>query len=86
VGGCPVLVGFAVETEGGDALVSSARRKLAEKRVDLVVANRASESFGLEDNVATLVARDDVQPLTAMSKRSLADLLLDRVKALRGTG
>ncbi|HXN32087.1 MAG TPA: bifunctional phosphopantothenoylcysteine decarboxylase/phosphopantothenate--cysteine ligase CoaBC, partial [Polyangiaceae bacterium] len=31
----PVLIGFAVETERGEALETSARRKLVEKRVDL---------------------------------------------------
>lgn len=78
----PVLVGFAVETEGGDALISSARRKLACKRVDLVVANLASDSFGRDDNRATLVADGAVQSLPALSKISLADTLLDRVRAL----
>lgn len=78
----PVLVGFAVETERGDALVSYARRKLDEKKVDLVVANEASESLGREDNAATIVTRDDAQPLPTMSKASLADVLLERVREL----
>ncbi len=42
----PVLVGFAVETSGGEALVAYARRKLEDKRVDFVVANEAADSFG----------------------------------------
>ena len=50
-----VLVGFAVETAGGEALVAYARRKLEEKRVDLVVANEARDSFGREDNRVVLV-------------------------------
>jgi phosphopantothenoylcysteine decarboxylase/phosphopantothenate--cysteine ligase len=78
----PVLVGFAVETERGDALVAYARRKLAEKRVDLVVANEASESFGREDNRATIVSRDGTEALPTLTKASLADLLLDRVRPL----
>jgi len=78
----PVLVGFAVESEGGEALVSSARRKLAEKRVDLVVANEASVSFGLDDNVATLVDAGSTRPLAVMSKMALADVLLDRLRDL----
>ena len=52
----PVLVAFAVETDGGEALVASASRKLVEKRVDFVVANEADNSFGLDDNRATIVA------------------------------
>ena len=53
----PVLVGFAVETSGGEALVAYARRKLQEKRVDFVVANEAADSFGREDNRVVLVRR-----------------------------
>ena len=78
----PVLVGFALETERGEALVAYARRKLKDKRVDLVVANEASESFGREDNVATLVGADDAQSLPSMSKASLADVVLEKVRAL----
>jgi phosphopantothenoylcysteine decarboxylase/phosphopantothenate--cysteine ligase len=78
----PVLVGFALETERGDALVAYARRKLKDKRVDLVVANEASESFGREDNVATLVGADAAGALPSMSKASLADVVLAKVRAL----
>jgi phosphopantothenoylcysteine decarboxylase/phosphopantothenate--cysteine ligase len=78
----PVLVGFAVETEGGEGLVAYAKRKLTQKKVDLVVANEASDSFGREDNRATLVAASDVRPLPTMTKTSLADVVLDRVREL----
>lgn len=78
----PVLVGFALETERGEALVAYARRKLKEKRVDLVVANEASESFGREDNSATLVTSDGAHTLPTMSKVSLADVVLERVRSL----
>jgi phosphopantothenoylcysteine decarboxylase/phosphopantothenate--cysteine ligase len=80
----PILVGFAVETEGGDALVAYARRKLTEKRVDLVVANSADESFGREDDRATLVTKGAADVLPVMSKPALADVILDRVKRLLG--
>jgi phosphopantothenoylcysteine decarboxylase/phosphopantothenate--cysteine ligase len=78
----PVLVGFAVETERGEALTAYARRKLKEKRVDLVVANDAGDSFGREDNRAVLVGASGEQALPTMSKLSLADVLLDRVRSL----
>ncbi len=81
-GARPVLVGFAVETERGEALVAYARRKLAEKHVDLVVANDASDSFGREDNRAVLVTAAEATELPTMSKSSLADVLLDRVRNL----
>jgi phosphopantothenoylcysteine decarboxylase/phosphopantothenate--cysteine ligase len=78
----PLLVGFAVETERGAALVDYARQKLREKRVDLIVANEASDAFGREDNVAILVGADHARPLPSMSKMLLADTLLDEVGRL----
>jgi phosphopantothenoylcysteine decarboxylase/phosphopantothenate--cysteine ligase len=78
----PVLIGFAVETSGGEALVAYARRKLADKRVDLVVANRANDAFGLDESRATLVTGEGLVELPTVSKRALADLLLDRVRVL----
>jgi phosphopantothenoylcysteine decarboxylase/phosphopantothenate--cysteine ligase len=78
----PVLVGFAVETEEGSELVNYARRKLADKKVDLIVANAAAASFARDDNRATLVGRASAEELPRMSKAALADVLLDRVVAL----
>jgi phosphopantothenoylcysteine decarboxylase/phosphopantothenate--cysteine ligase len=78
----PVLVGFALETVPGDALVSCARRKLVEKRVDFVVANEAAESMGRQDSRATIVTPDEVHALPTMAKAALADVVLDRVRAL----
>jgi phosphopantothenoylcysteine decarboxylase/phosphopantothenate--cysteine ligase len=86
-GGRPVLVGFAVETLGQGQLVPHAQRKLADKHADLIVANEASVAFGRADNRATLVGRGGtVEPLASMSKLSLADILLDRVRGLLGAG
>jgi phosphopantothenoylcysteine decarboxylase/phosphopantothenate--cysteine ligase len=97
----PVLVGFAVETAGGrpdaqGALVAYARRKLEEKRVDLVVCNDAAESFGQDDNTIALVGRgargakgaetngegDSAAFLPRASKSVLADAILSEVRAL----
>jgi phosphopantothenoylcysteine decarboxylase/phosphopantothenate--cysteine ligase len=78
----PVLVGFAVETERGEALVAYARRKLGDKRVDMVVANEASDAFGRDDNRAALVFSDQVVDLPSMSKLSLADVVLTRARDL----
>jgi phosphopantothenoylcysteine decarboxylase/phosphopantothenate--cysteine ligase len=78
----PVLVGFAVETQGGDGLVESARRKLAQKRVDLIVANEAAMAFGHDDNRAIFVSASDAEPTATLSKRSLADSVLDRTRRL----
>jgi len=80
----PVLVGFALETQRGEALVAYARRKLDEKGVDLVVANAASEALGSDDIEATIVGAGGVEPIARMPKVSFADVVLDRVLALLG--
>lgn len=77
----PMLVGFAVETGTDEAIVQYARGKLEKKRVDMVVANRADEAFGRDDNRATLVLQDGTEPLGVLSKRELSDRILDRVLA-----
>lgn len=78
-GARPLLVGFAVETADDAGVVAYARGKLDKKRVDLVVANHAKDSFGREDNRATIVTRDGAEALEVMPKRALADRILDRV-------
>jgi phosphopantothenoylcysteine decarboxylase/phosphopantothenate--cysteine ligase len=79
VGKEPLLVGFAVETDTPERIVELAREKLQKKRVDLVVANHASDSFGLDDNRASIVEASRSEALGTLSKRALADVILDRV-------
>jgi phosphopantothenoylcysteine decarboxylase / phosphopantothenate---cysteine ligase len=76
----PVLVGFAVETEGEAALVISAKKKLGQKKVDLVVANLAEDSFGKSDNRALLVGAREVTPAGTLEKVELADRILDQIE------
>jgi phosphopantothenoylcysteine decarboxylase/phosphopantothenate--cysteine ligase len=77
----PVLVGFALETDPDEKAVASARSKLMSKRVDLVVANRASESIGRDDIRALFVGVRTCEVIERTSKRVAADRLLDRVSA-----
>lgn len=75
----PVLVGFAAETQD---VVARAQRKLAAKRVDVIVANdvsRADAGFGVDTNVATLVEATGTTDLPLQPKRELARVILDRV-------
>ncbi|HMJ53163.1 MAG TPA: bifunctional phosphopantothenoylcysteine decarboxylase/phosphopantothenate--cysteine ligase CoaBC [Polyangiaceae bacterium] len=81
-GARPVLVGFAVETAEPDVLVAYAQKKLREKRVDLVVANHAADSFARDTNRATFVTENAADALPLMSKNDLADQILDRVRSL----
>ncbi|MGK4001846.1 bifunctional phosphopantothenoylcysteine decarboxylase/phosphopantothenate--cysteine ligase CoaBC [Sorangium sp. So ce1036] len=78
----PALVGFAVETDTDEGVIAHARRKLAGKRVDLIVANHAADSFGRDDNRATLVTHDAADALGVLPKAALADRILDRVSRL----
>lgn len=71
-----VVAGFALETR--DA-VGSARRKLAEKNLDLVVANKA-ETLAAAKSRATLVSRDGVRRLSPLDKRDLAARILDELE------
>lgn len=81
-GPSPVLVGFAVETDTDERVIAAARGKLASKRVDMVVANHAADSFGRDDNRAMLVTKDAAEAFGVLPKGVLADRILDRASAL----
>ena len=77
-----VLVAFAAET---DRVLDNAKGKLAKKNADLIVANdvtRADAGFGVDTNAVTLITRTEERALPVMSKRKVADAILDRVAEL----
>lgn len=77
------IVGFAFET-GAD--LDRARRKLADKALDLLAVNRADEPGAgaeVETNRVTLLQRDGQRELPLMSKRDVAEQILDVVEELR---
>lgn len=82
--GRPLLVGFAVETGTDDEVIAYARGKLVRKRVDMVIANAASDGFGGDTNRASIVEQGGEQRLGQMSKHALADRILDRVRERLG--
>jgi phosphopantothenoylcysteine decarboxylase/phosphopantothenate--cysteine ligase len=75
------LVGFALETSNG---VARARAKLREKGVDLIVLNSPAEGIGGETNLVTLIEARSQKRLPRMSKREVAEAILDRVLEMRG--
>ncbi len=83
VNGSFIKVAFAAETEN---LVANARKKLDSKSADLVVANDvtvADSGFGSDNNKVTLIGKDgQAEELPLLSKREVADRILDRVAAL----
>ena len=69
-----VLVGFALETEN---LISSAKKKLKSKNLDLIVANSV-QSIGQERTAAYLIkAGGEVARLGDMDKLSAAKRIID---------
>ena len=79
-----VLVGFAAETEN---LLENAQKKRKSKHLDLVVANDVTKpgaGFNTDTNIAALISDDGIEELPLMSKRELADRILDKVLQLRG--
>jgi phosphopantothenoylcysteine decarboxylase/phosphopantothenate--cysteine ligase len=80
----PLLVGFAVESLQGDALVAAARGKLANKRVDAIVANYSVDALGTDDTRAVLVTADSERWLGPGPKRDVAEEIVTFVaKSLR---
>ncbi|HEU4571102.1 MAG TPA: phosphopantothenoylcysteine decarboxylase, partial [Candidatus Limnocylindrales bacterium] len=77
----PILVGFAAETGSLDR----AAEKLRRKGVDLLVANDVAEEgsgFGTETNRVSILAADGSRSdLPLLTKREVADEILDRIVA-----
>jgi phosphopantothenoylcysteine decarboxylase/phosphopantothenate--cysteine ligase len=78
----PVIVGFAAETGS----LERAPDKLRRKGADLLVANDVAEAgsgFGTDTNRVVILGADGSrEDLPLMTKRAVADRLLDRVVAL----
>ncbi len=81
-----VVVGFALET--GDP-VPSAEAKLKAKRLDLVVANDATEAGAgpeVATNRVTVIGKDGAEALPLLPKEEVAEAILDRVEMLLSKG
>jgi len=79
-----LIAGFAAETTG---LAENARKKLAAKNADLIVANDITAQgagFDLDTNIVTLFSRDNREtPLPLMPKSEAAQRILDELVRLR---
>lgn len=79
------LVIFSAETEN---LLKNARGKLASKNADLAVANDVTAEgagFYTDTNIASIITADgSVTEYPLMSKRALADIILDRLSECYG--
>jgi len=79
-----ILIGFAAETQNTE---SNAIAKLQSKGLDLIVANDVTlegAGFGVDTNIVTIIAPDGSRhPYPQASKDEVADIILDRLAALR---
>jgi phosphopantothenoylcysteine decarboxylase/phosphopantothenate--cysteine ligase len=75
-----IVVGFAAETEN---LIANAKKKLAAKGCDLILANDVSTgsgTFGGAENTVHLVAADGVESWPRLSKQEVAERLADTIE------
>jgi len=76
-------VGFAAESED---MIANARQKLQRKKLDLIVANDITDTesgFDVDTNKVTIINKQGkVDSLPLLSKREVADKILDRVVEL----
>jgi phosphopantothenoylcysteine decarboxylase / phosphopantothenate---cysteine ligase len=79
-----LMIGFAAETED---LEVNAIDKLRRKKLDLIVGNDVSRSdagFGVDTNIVTMLSADGhVETTPKLLKDEVADVILDRLLALR---
>ncbi len=82
-----VKVGFAAETQD---VVANAKKKLAEKHLDLIAANDVTapdSGFGVDTNRVVLIGRGEVvESLPLLTKREVADRILDKVVEIMRQG
>ena len=80
-----LVIGFAAETND---VVNYAKSKLEKKNLDLVIANDITQKgagFNADTNIATIISRETEIELPLMSKRELADKILNEIVKLRKT-
>ncbi|HOY59383.1 MAG TPA: phosphopantothenoylcysteine decarboxylase, partial [Verrucomicrobiota bacterium] len=79
-----IVVGFALETTDG---VANARRKLREKKLDLIVLNEPSADSGFltDTNRVQVIGRDgEAEEWPLLAKGEVARRLVARVAAMLG--
>ena len=78
-----IVVGFAAETND---VLGYARSKMEKKGLDMVIANditKEGAGFDTDTNIATILTPSEETELPLMSKRELADRILDELTRLR---
>ena len=77
------FVGFAAET---DQVIAHAREKLEAKNLDMIVANditKPGAGFNKDTNIVSIITGDETEHLPIMTKRKVADVILDKILQIR---
>jgi phosphopantothenoylcysteine decarboxylase / phosphopantothenate---cysteine ligase len=77
----PYCVGFAAES---DDVIENARRKLTNKKVPLIVANRAQDVFGSDSSELSLIDGNGVTTLPRTNKLAQARRLMTEIASRLG--
>ena len=81
-----ILVGFAMETEN---LIENAKQKVNKKNLDFIVANDLNEAgagFAADTNVVKIIDREgNIESIPLKKKHEVADIILDRIRAIKRT-
>lgn len=75
-----VIIGFAAET---DDLLENASKKLIKKNADYIIANdlkKEGAGFNTDTNIASIVSKDEIKNLDMMSKKDLANEILNLIR------
>jgi phosphopantothenoylcysteine decarboxylase/phosphopantothenate--cysteine ligase len=78
-----LVIGFAAETND---VITYAKIKMGKKNLDMVVANDITAEgagFNTDTNIATIITKSGQTELPLMSKREMADRILDELVKLR---
>ena len=75
----PFIVGFAAETEN---LLANAKKKLVNKKLDMMVANEVGMGMGGDDNAVTVLWGDQQVDFPKMTKQKLARKLIEVIKGV----
>lgn len=77
------LAGFALETDNG---IENAKKKLKKKNLDLIVLNNPNDKgagFANDTNKVKLIYKNGMDNIPLMSKRDVAELILNKLKSLK---
>ncbi|MRS03182.1 bifunctional 4'-phosphopantothenoylcysteine decarboxylase/phosphopantothenoylcysteine synthetase, partial [bacterium] len=75
-----IVIGFAAESK---ELNSNAKQKLAEKKLDMIVANDITKSdsgFEVDTNQVVMITKDgSTETIPLLKKNEIAEIIMDRI-------